>query len=59
MANDAKERSLAAALEMFSKSGYTGTNILELSASLGLLKSGGYKHYESMSRPRMVLETRG
>ena len=47
MANDTKERILAAALEMFSKNGYTGTNIRELSASLGLVKSGVYKHYES------------
>ena len=47
MANDTQERSLAAALEMFSKKGYTGTNIRELSASLGLVKSGVYKHYES------------
>ena len=47
MANDTKERILAAALEMFSKNGYTGTNIRELSASLGLVKSGVYKHYTS------------
>ena len=47
MANDTKERILAAALEMFSQNGYAGTNIRELSASLGLVKSGVYKHYES------------
>ena len=47
MANDTKERILAAALEMFSKNGYAGTNIRELSASPGLVKSGVYKHYES------------
>ena len=47
MANDTKERILTAALEMFSKNGYAGTNIRELSASLGLVKSGVYKHYES------------
>ena len=47
MANDTKERILAAALEMFSQNGYGGTNIRELSASLGLVKSGVYKHYES------------
>ena len=47
MANDTKERILAAALEMFSQNGYAGTNIRELSASLGLVKSGIYKHYES------------
>jgi len=47
MANDTKERILEAALEMFSQYGYAGTNIRELSASLGLVKSGIYKHYES------------
>ena len=47
MANDTKERILAAALEMFSQNGYAGTNIRELSASLRLVKSGVYKHYES------------
>ena len=47
MANDTKERILAAALELFSKNGSAGTNIRELSASLGLVKSGVYKHYES------------
>ena len=47
MASDTKERILEAALEMFSQNGYAGTNIRELSASLGLVKSGIYKHYES------------
>ena len=47
MANDTKERILDAALEMFSRNGYAGTNIRELSASLGLVKSGVYKHFES------------
>ena len=47
MAKDTKERILEAALEMFSQNGYEGTNIRELSASLGLVKSGIYKHYES------------
>jgi Transcriptional regulator len=47
MAKDTKERILAAALDMFSQNGYAGTNIRELSASLGLVKSGIYKHYES------------
>jgi len=47
MASDTKERILEAALEMFSQKGYAGTNIRELSASLGLVKSGVYKHYES------------
>ena len=47
IANDTKDRILEAALEMFSQNGYAGTNIRELSASLGLVKSGVYKHYES------------
>ena len=47
MAKDTRERILTAALEMFSKKGYAGTNIRELSASLGLVKSGLYKHFES------------
>ena len=47
MANDTKERILSAALEMFSQKGYEGTNIRELSASLGLVKSAVYKHFES------------
>ena len=47
MAKDTKERILMAALDMFSKKGYEGTNIRELAASLGLVKSGIYKHYES------------
>ena len=36
MANDTKEKILDAALELFSQKGYEGTNIRELSASLGL-----------------------
>ena len=47
MAGGTKERILTAALEMFSQNGYAGTNIRELSASLSLVKSGVYKHYES------------
>ena len=47
MAKDTKERILAAALDMFSQKGYEGTNIRELASSLGLVKSGIYKHYES------------
>ena len=47
MARDTKERILAAALDMFSRNGYAGTNIRELTASLGLAKSSMYKHFES------------
>ena len=47
MAKDTKERILAAALELFSQNGYAGTNIRELSESLGLVKSAMYRHFES------------
>ena len=47
MAKDTKERILMTALDMFSKKGYEGTNIRELAASLGLVKSGIYKHFDS------------
>ncbi len=47
MAKGTKERILAAALEMFSQKGYDGTNIRELTASLGLAKSSMYRHFES------------
>ena len=47
MAKDTKERILATALELFSQNGYAGTNIRELTASLGLVKSSMYKHFES------------
>ncbi|MBQ9009969.1 MAG: TetR/AcrR family transcriptional regulator [Clostridia bacterium] len=46
MAKDTKERILVAALDLFSQNGYTGTNIRELTASLGLVKSGIYKHFD-------------
>ena len=47
MAKGTKERILTAALEMFSQNGYAGTNVRELTASLGLVKSAMYKHFES------------
>ena len=47
MAKDTKERILAAALDLFSQNGYAGTNIRELTASLGLVKSSLYKHFAS------------
>ncbi len=47
MAKDTRERILMAALEQFSQNGYAGTNIRELTASLGLAKSSMYKHFES------------
>ena len=47
MARVTKEMILSAALDMFSQNGYAGANIRELSLSLGLVKSGIYKHFES------------
>ena len=47
MARDTKERILDEALRQFSEKGYDGTNIRELTASLGLVKSSMYKHFKS------------
>ena len=47
MAKGTKDRILAAALDMFSQNGYAGTNIRELTAALGLVKSSMYRHFES------------
>ena len=47
MAKDTKQRILEAALDMFSENGYAGTNIRELAASLNLVKSSMYRHFES------------
>ena len=47
MAKDTKDRILATALELFSQNGYAGTNIRELTASLGMVKSSIYKHFEN------------
>ncbi len=47
MAKDTRERILLAALEMFSRNGYAGTNIRELAGSLGMGKSSLYRHFES------------
>ena len=47
MAKDTKERILAKALEQFSQKGYEGTNIKELTLSLGIVKSAMYRHFES------------
>ena len=47
MARDTKERILAAAMEQFSRNGYAGTNIRDLTASLGLVKSAMYRHFDS------------
>lgn len=47
MAKDTKEKILESALEMFSKKGYEATNVRDITASLGIVKSGAYKHYSS------------
>ena len=47
MAKGTKEKILALALEKFSENGYAGTNIRELTESLGLVKSSMYRHFES------------
>ena len=47
MAKDTKERILALALDKFSQNGYDGTNIRELTSSLGLVKSALYRHFDS------------
>lgn len=47
MAKDTKSKLPEAALEMLANNGYAGTNIRELSASLGLGKSSLYCHFES------------
>ena len=47
MAKGTKERILALALEKFSQNGYAGTNIRELTESIGLVKSSMYRHFKS------------
>ena len=47
MAKDTNEKILATALELFSQNRYAGTNIRELTASLGMVKSSIYKHFEN------------
>lgn len=47
MAIDTKERLLDAALDLFSKQGYEGTNLQEIADSIGVVKSALYRHFES------------
>lgn len=47
MAKDTKERILDAALEIFARDGYAGTNIKDIAESVGIVKSALYKHFES------------
>lgn len=47
MAKNTKERILEAALDLFSKYGYSGTNIQGIADSVGLVKSALYRHFSS------------
>lgn len=47
MAKDTKEKILDAALEIFARDGYAGTNIKDIAESVGIVKSALYKHFES------------
>lgn len=47
MAKDTRDKILALALDRFSQNGYDGTNVRELTESLGLVKSALYRHFES------------
>ncbi|MDO4484140.1 MAG: TetR/AcrR family transcriptional regulator [Clostridia bacterium] len=45
MAKDTKQRILEASLEIFARDGYGGTNLKDIADSVGLVKSGIYKHF--------------
>lgn len=47
MAKDTRERILDAALEIFARDGYSGTNIRDIAESVGIVKSALYRHFES------------
>ncbi|MDO4488435.1 MAG: TetR/AcrR family transcriptional regulator [Eubacteriales bacterium] len=47
MARDTKQRILEAALEIFARDGYEGTNVKDIADAVGLVKSGIYKHFEN------------
>ncbi len=47
MAGDTKERILEAALEIFARDGYSGTNIKDIADAVGIVKSALYRHFES------------
>jgi len=47
MRNDTKEKILEAALTIFARDGYVGTNIKDIAEAVGLVKSAFYRHYES------------
>ena len=47
MAKGTRERILDAALEIFSRDGYAGTNIKDIADSVGIVKSALYRHFDS------------
>ena len=47
MAKDTKERLLEAALVIFARDGYAGTNIKDIAESVGIVKSALYRHFDS------------
>ena len=47
MSNDTKDRILEAALEIFSRDGFSGANLKDIAGAAGVVKSGFYRHYAS------------
>lgn len=47
MAKDTKAKILDAALEIFARDGYAGTNIKDIAEAVGIVKSALYRHFES------------
>lgn len=47
MPNGTKDRILEAALAIFSRDGYAGTNLKDIAESVGVVKSAFYRHYAS------------
>ncbi len=47
MEKNTRERILDGALESFAENGYSGTNLRDLAANLGLSKSALYRHFDS------------
>lgn len=47
VAKDTKEKILDAALEIFARDGFAGTNIKDIAESVGIVKSALYRHFES------------
>lgn len=47
MAKDTREKILYAALEVFSRNGYEGTNLKDIADSVGVVKSALYRHFGS------------